>query len=161
MGVDCNLYLPDQVRVDDVAKVMAIASGCSKSWDQGRWIKVEDQAVRVCDSVPSMVTIHLSGPHKMMAHYFFESEGGGRCLSARSRDEVIAVFRKVAACFGGFLVHQDCDDKGEYFRPYSNSMATNADEWMALQRHMDAVTPITDKDIREAQMVSAYDRVAA
>lgn len=162
MGVDCNLYLPDNVSIDHVSKAMGLAAGCDRNWEkEDRWVEVHGVKIQTCETVPGMVTISIKGTRQQHAYYFFECEYGGRCLSARSTAQFIALARKVADCFGGFLVYQDSNDEGTFFRPYENPRPRNGAEWKALQDRLWAIEPITEGDIADARPRSAYDRKAA
>ena len=126
MGVDSELYLSAQIAPEAIVYSLAKAMGEELKLDSedkenifsGRhYIKVTEVAPA------SMWNIEVP-EHKGVAHcrptlHHTNSFPFGPCwlLMARSRAEVIAIFRTVADSLGGLLIYRDCDDAGRLFQP--------------------------------------------
>lgn len=169
MGVNCNISLPANVRVDDVASVMGAAAGCevrkmllngTDSWA----VRVLGVDVRGSDTCPGMavITIHnptLDSESKHWCYYHFEHRGGRRLLSPKSTAFWIAVGRRLVEFFGGRIDYRNCADVGFLEipdKPDGLNHAEDGAEWDALQMRIAAVKPITKAEWRSLDAVAAY-----
>ena len=169
MGVDCNINLPGNVRVNDVADLIGIAAGLpARKHDldyKGAWT-VRVDGVKVENAcVVGLVDINLSG--KMIdgqkdhtVFYHFEDDGSsGRCLLPRSTAFWIAVGRKLIDFFGGALVYQDCDGNEDYVKPANPdniNCPQDGEDWQNFQQRMLDVQPITKEELLECDEFAAY-----
>jgi hypothetical protein len=159
MGVDTRIYLPPDVRVDDVAKVLGIIAGLKPSWHTSsptcRWVTVPGVEVKPT-TVPRMPEIHLRG--KMVGDdwitvtFHYEPDGDPmRLLLPRSDAFWIAAGRKLVRFFGGHMMYQDIDDKVNYqaLRPRPANNPSTGQPWRDFQEDMMRVRPLTLKQIKQ------------
>lgn len=170
MGVDTRIYLPDDVRVKDVATVMGIAAGLpfEKIYLKNDGWYVECQGVSVgSTSFPEMVEIEINGnmvDGENMHHvnYHFEVSDSKRThyrlLISRSTAFWIMIGKRLVDFFGGELDYSD-SDKSEVdysaYHVYINNPEDNA-PWQKLQERMTLVTPISQAELEQADLIAAY-----
>lgn len=171
MGVDCKIYLPANVRIRDVAKVIGVVTGCAihhrnlSSYDGDGWY-VDVPAVELDRS--SMVTLAsvyirrktIDGADDHYVLYHFEGSGGRRLMMPRSTAFWIAVGVRLVTFFGGSIDFQDCDDVDAdlHVDPKSDAMNCPEDgvEWQNLQERIAALKPITEEEWRSFDEFAAY-----
>jgi hypothetical protein len=185
MGVDCNIYLPGNVRVQDVAKVVAVLAGRKVVLETmiggGLSAMVEGWRVEPT-SIPEMARIAVSGPLSDAAqkarsdaggcycYFHFECDGAdGRLLSPRSTPFWIAVGRGLVNFFGGAVDYNDCDDGNANYKrlprnanykrlPRANSenCPTGGTAWETLQKRIAAVKPLAPEHFDAVNKFAAY-----
>lgn len=137
MGTDCNIYLPSNVRLRDVAMVIGIALGCEVTRDP--YLHVPN--VKIVPSIPEMSTIEVARTGSTNRAPSFHYEPGrkhiGRRLVKFSADpESIDVARALVDFFGGYADFNDCDDTERDYEQPDRSDAENCPEdgveWDAL-----------------------------
>ncbi len=155
MGIDARVYLPGNVRVEDVASVLGILHGlpCHLEpltvGDDARVCRVPGANVLGDARIPQMATIVLRRPNgDAVASFFyhFEGAGGRRCVSDRATPRTVAAFRALADFFGGRVDANDCDDEeADYVVPDRRDEENHPEdgpEWDALQRRISEVEPL-------------------
>jgi len=178
MGVDCNIHLPANVRVRDVADIIGILAGKKTTVKtmNGGGLSVDVEGVKVePTSIPEMVQITVKGPFSkdaqaargdnegLFCYYHFESEDkyvGWRDLNPRSTPFWCAVARSLVDFFGGEVDYNDCDTTRVDYRrsPRTNlvNCPSNNPEWDRFQKRMAAARPLAAEDFKRADKVSAY-----
>jgi hypothetical protein len=165
MGVDTRISLPGNVRVRDVANVIAILLGAKVTLEplQGSdatAARLEGVAVKIrqYDNMPEMVRIEV--PHQKSAFNYHFEHGGRRMVSGRSTAETIAVGRGLIQFFGGAVDINDCDDEIEDYTEADNEDEINCPEdgalWQRLQNRIAALKPLGAWDLAECVSLSAY-----
>lgn len=168
MSVDCNIYLPSYVRVEDVATVIAGAMGFKVETHEGySWARQHDVKI-VCTNNPALLSLQFgpspADPQDHSWYYFLEGDDqinpGSRCLHTRSYKEIIAVGRRLVNFFGGRIDYQDCDSRErDYVRPWKKPdevCPTNGKPWTDFQKRLLAVKPLTAAELDKAQTHAAY-----
>ena len=168
MGVDCNVFLPDRVRLRDVANVLGALAGLEvikRPLDDHSWYAdAQGITYRTYPEVPEMVTIEFEEPtgERRSIYYHFESVGPGestcRTVSMRSRARNIAYGVALVDFFGGSVDFDDCDDTRENHMAYPplDIRAEDGELWQSLQSRMLAVQPVSDDTIAKYAHVAAY-----
>lgn len=174
MGVDCQITLPRNVSVRDVADVIGALLGCPKKTSKLRENDAEDEAwychtegVSVIgnERLPECCSIELVGatvgPSERHLCYHFEWKGDGtRGLMPRSTALNIAMARGLADFFGGIVDYADWDDKYEdYTVPFKSQEENNpqdGDPWQAFQQRKLDVQPLTKQQIDECEQWAEY-----
>ena len=172
MGVDCHIYLPPNVCVDNVARVLGVLAGLPtrvKTFGDrpGDWT-ADIPGVRVqSTAVPTMMRIVLWGPlvdgtdgHSVYYHLETCGTEGLRMLHPRSTAFWIAAGIRLVEFFGGHVDFNDCDDaERDFERPHKtwreNSPQDGA-EWTDFQNRVMALTPLTEGELRDADQHAAY-----
>lgn len=164
MGVDVRITLPGNVRVKDVAIVLAALDGASvtkRDLVGGSYAaRCEAVDVKGLPDLPECAEITwegTSGARRWLYHYEFD---GMRLLMPRSTDWNIAAGRRLIRFFGGKLDYNDCDS-GEWNevvrnKPNSANCPSDGAPWHKLQDRLLAVTPLTTKEITEAAKRASY-----
>jgi hypothetical protein len=173
MGVDIRILLPANVRVDDVAKVLAILDGVpAKKRQLGNWwLQPPCQGESYCadvdvdvagaEKIPSCAHIDWTGASgKRLWLYHFESDNGWRLLMPRATAWNIAAGRRLIRFFGGKLDYNDCDSTSWNEIVHAKSSTVNAPNdgkpWHNLQDRLLALTPLTQEEIESADKVASY-----
>lgn len=170
MGVDARIYLPANVRVDDVADVIGALlgrkperqdfGGNSSGWST----KVPGVSVETT-SIPEMAAINVNDCPVLngrMAHicYHFEGRGGRRAILLRSYAQWIAMFKRLADFFGGTVDFSDCDDsEADYVVAHKSDAENHAEdnvEWYDLQARKLEVQSLTPEEIAACVEFAAY-----
>lgn len=166
MGVDCKIYLPDNVRIRDVAHVIAISAGLKPRWGgsgKAKWVEVPVEVRNT--SYPSMAEIAIygdlvDGEKRHFVYYHFECSKDGRQLMPRSTAFWIAIAHKLVDFFGGTIDYNDCDDVDIDYSKDANSRLVNAPEgnkeWDAFQERLFNVKPITKEELEHYDIFAAY-----
>lgn len=180
MGVDTVVRLPANVRVSDVADVIAIVSGkpvakISLGSGVDSWA-AEVAGVRVSGlpTMPQCAYIHIDGPlpehiqnyrdgqDGLRVLYHFETENGERLLMRRSTAFWIAVGRRLVQFFGGTQDYQDCDARDvNYRKPPKSDRDNNPSDgkpWSDFQQRKLALKPLTLAELKSADKLAAYQR---
>jgi len=167
MGVDCQICLPDNVRVNDVAGIIGIATGLKPEWsgrDDSKLVRVPGVEVRSTFS-PAMVEIRLTGDlidgdKSHFVYYHFEADNGGRGLNPPSTAFWIAVAHRLVKFFGGKIDYQDCDSvEMDYEHPAfakQHNSPSKDDEWSTFQKRLFEVEPITKDELVHYNQFAAY-----
>ena len=165
MGVDCRVTLPDRVRVQDVADVIAACAGnrperCSFGQGRGWYADVPGVKVSGCDGTPGMASIifpDVNGESRIV-YYHFEWSSGGRGMLPPSTPFWVAIAKRLVDFFGGSVDYGDADDsEQDYTRPWrEDCRAEDGAEWEAFQERKMRVTPLTLGEFEEARRVAAY-----
>ena len=166
MGVDVRIYLPDGVRIGEVAVVAGIAAGLKPTkakFSDGWYVEVLGATASPAHIV-GMAEIVIVGDlvdgekeHRIFYHY--EPYGGGRLLMARSTAFWIVVGKKLVAFFGGCVDFNDCDDEDRNYQvdpKYPDGLPVDGKDWKKFQERMLAVKAITQKELEAADKVAAY-----
>ena len=183
MGVDCNCFLPSNVRIDDVAKVMCILMG-KKPFKEHSSIHPKDDTWWAQVPKDSYSFKHTSSPYYVeilikvagdaltargdagdvvSASYFYECEDkrAGKFIQIHVRSTAfwIAVCKGLVDFFGGEVGFPDYTDKIHYKKkPKSikqNHPSRNPD-WGVFQERMMAIKPLTLDDFKKAYNHAAY-----
>lgn len=179
MSVDCRIFLPPAVRVNDVADVIGALVGLKpekRKFSQSDGYSVHVGGVNVVatsGSVPTMLNISLTAPdgeklvdgeQSHFVYYHFESldPAGKPCrlLMPKSTAFRIAVGRGLIRFFGGSLDYSDCDEaevnESRKAKSVSFAHAEDGDDWYALQDAKLAVPAITREEIAACAKHAAY-----
>ena len=172
MGVNSEVYLPSDVRVEDVADVLGILAGLKpqkkhfKSYGgDGFYVEVEGVEVKICENVPSMVEIILSGDlvdgeqGHCVSYHFECKRGGERMLYPKSTPFWIAVSKKLCKFFGGCIDYHDCDAGGinaRWKKPRKKNNPDDGKPWNDLEKAKLALKPVSMKEIRDANKLAGY-----
>jgi hypothetical protein len=159
---NCRINLPDNVKIRNVAKVMAVAAGLERKWEGrggGRWVECSGFEV-TAHGVAGLATIELQGTMvggetTHCCTYHFESDDGGRLLCPRlcprSAAFWIAMGHKLVDFFGGWLDYSDCDeDSISYQLPPKADCLNRPEEdedWLNFQHRLYNLQPITQQDL--------------
>lgn len=172
MSVDCCIWLPNNVRVRDVANVLGIAAGLfpsrvSISDNKGWYINVDGVSVSP-SVVPTLAEIALrgimvDGENIHWVLYHFEPDRTGyRLLMPKSTAFWITCGCKLVDFFGGEIDFQDCDEFTCNYKKAKKSNINNCPSdgkaWSGLQERIEAVTPITQKELEHTSRLSAYQQ---
>lgn len=164
MGIDCRIYLPDNVRIKDVADVLGRAAGCPLSTGYAR---VAGVAVLSIPDVPSAAEIQVApaggcvdGEPVHRVTYHFETDGRGRLLTPPSTPFWVAVARRLVGFFGGVVDYDDSDDCDvDFARPHRANRfncPTDGEDWDSLQGRIAAVPPLSAGELAAAADLAAY-----
>jgi len=168
MGVNSNIYLPNDVRVRDVADVIGILAGLkpykrhfgggSDGWSCG----VDGVEIKTTTS-PEMVEIIIrgdlvDGETVHFVHYFFEN-GNYRFLYPKATPFWIAIGKRLCKFFGGKIDYADCDAGGinaTWKKPRKSNCPEDGRVWYNFEQAKLDLKPITKKDIIEANKWAGY-----
>lgn len=163
MGINTFVKLPDNVRLEDVAKVIGIAVGykpetiASRNNPAVSWTEVNGVEIKTT-SVPSMVNIVFGGRH---CSYFFEHESGGRLVYTKSTSFWIAVSKRLVDFFGGEVDFNDCDESDVDYKKKANSSKINRPSdgkaWYDFQARLLKVKPIHRDEVDDDYYEYNYD----
>lgn len=175
MSVNTHIYLPCDVRFDDVANVMGILAGldarlvpfdATKPW-KGWYVKVDGVDWRQSHT-PRMCIIELESAYEQAdgqssheAFYHFENPDGSRCVSVGSTPFWIAVGRGLVKFFGGRMTYQDTTDKVDFRakKPRACNSPEDGRPWCDFQKAVLAVKAVTKAELRAAAKLAAYNDV--
>ena len=161
MGICTYIHLPDNVRFDDVAKVVAIAAGLQPEFRTfagqpgSGYVRVPGIDAKNSLFSAGIGEINFDGRHAL---YHFESSYGGRLLNCGGSQFWCAVGRRLVDFFGGYVDYNDCDDIAADYKRRPKSRAVNAptsdSNWMKFQNrlmrvkriHMDELSLTPDGD---------------
>jgi hypothetical protein len=169
MGVNCDITLPGNVRVSDVAKVIGRLSGCEAKktrFSQGGGWYTEVKTVNVKPStMPECCHIywqHNEDDRAVLYHFEWESSGN-RGLSPNATAWWIAAAKRLVDFFGGSVDFNDCDSIDVDYEKEPNPLngASDNEEWYQLQQAIFDVQPLTDEEIQDAERYAAYKSVKA
>lgn len=165
MGVDCEIHLPDDVQIRDVADVLGILAGNKKEWRESkgaRWVGVENVSISG-NTFPGLACITLpycaTKRDEIYVLYHFEPGCGGRLLMPRSTAWWIAAGKRLVDFFGGSIDFNDCDDSDvdyERPKPRGRNNPENGEPWRAFQEALFAVEPLTQEEVDACAKHSAY-----
>jgi hypothetical protein len=170
MGVNANILLPENVRVRDVACVIGVAAGLKsvRSLIDGGFYLCVPGAKVTSTSVVSMAQIMLvsddgttliDGEEVHFCFYHFETdEQTGRAINPTSTPFWLAIGIKLVDFFGGHLIAQDCEESAYNYKrpPVYEKMPDDGQPYFDFQMAMEAVVPITQKDLDEVRSFAAY-----
>lgn len=166
MSVDCRIYLPGNVRVRDVAKVIGRLMGCEakkeplgSSYHPDAWsVNVSGVSVKA-GCVEGMADIFIkskqakAGESQLSWFYHFEADTfpGMRVMLPGSRPLSKAIGKRLVEFFGGKVDYSDCDEKDiDYQRPAkkdSENCPNDGKPWQRLQQRIFDVKPLTEEEI--------------
>ncbi len=172
MGVDCKIYLPANVFVDNVAKVLGALCGCpvekvplynkkAEPWS-ARVGGVEVRSTHCVSLAEIFVTRACVDGQKHSVFYHFETcnNEGMRMLHPRSTAFWIAVGCKLVSFFGGYIDMMDCDDTDADLsfphKTWRENSPQDGDEWQAFQHRVVDLKPITEAEWRLCDQFAAY-----
>jgi len=177
MGVDCKIMLPSNVQVREIANVIGICVGLNKHQEKldgcdFEVTRVDGIDVKGIEILPGCAEISWSNPvgispesikHTGRVLYHYEYDGGKRrLLSPRACSEWLAIGEVLVNFFGGEIDYQDCDaSELDYLQPAKTDVENcpeDGEEWQDLQDRLFALEPLTDDDIAEFDLISAYGR---
>lgn len=168
MGCNCDLHLPQNVRVSDVAEACGILLGIKQErvkLSGGSWsVKVTGISYKVIDHIPAMVNILLSGceigDELRSFYYHYETSGEYFLMLARSTALNIAMFKRLADFFGGVVDANDCDEEERDYQVKFKSRKVNSPEdgkeWEEFQERMLKLKPLTKAEIKRCEKLAAY-----
>lgn len=168
MGANCKIYLPANVRIHHVARVVGRLSGgvCTRNVLNKTTWAADVADVRVSPtSVISMAEIHITRTcvdRENIHHtfYHFESEGGLRLLAPRSTAFWLIVGARLVDFFGGHVVFNDCGDSETDYdaphKPNSKNCPEDGSDWQDLQKRIEEIVPITETEWRSWDRYAAY-----
>lgn len=168
MGVNTKIYLPGNVRVDDVAIVVGALAGLSLQQRSLRTdsYHTDNNMYCICPSVsvqttsmPCLAIINLlggmvDGETQRNCYYHFECEprpesgvgGGWRLLSPKCSSFWIAIGKGLVDFFGGVVDFNDCDDIDSDYVVSPKSDAYNShhtdEQWAHFQKRLGELTPV-------------------
>lgn len=170
MGVDAIVHLPVDVRVKDVALVLAALTGhkiekytYNEHGHSGYWAECEEVKIETT-SFPDMAEIILPHTNDLQSEghftsYHFESKDGTKTLYPRSTPYWLAVCKKLVIFFGGTMDYQDCDDGEVDFKarkPRKSNSPENDKPWSDFHDAILALTPVTVEDVEAMRPFAAY-----
>ena len=175
MGIDTEIRISKDARIDDVAEVIGILSGLTPEWvtsSGASWVKVEGVKVEGIVNIPSCAEIYImalkeetalvdgTASHFVMFH-FQPSECAltHNLMIPPSTAYWIAVGLKLCKFFGGSVRYNDCDSlrAERYFkRPRKDNAPSDGKPWKDFQKEMFNLKPLTQKDLDRAGKVAAY-----
>lgn len=176
MGVDTKMYLPPQVRLEDVAQFMGILSGLPHASDP--YLRVQGVQWRASNPVAAyapMLTLHFDAPDGQTlvdgerghcAYYHGVSRGsdedhgaplGYHKFTLRSTAYWIAVARRTVAFFGGIVDYNDCDDTDVDYKVSARPAApSDGAPWDAHQARLASEQALTVEDLIWADRFATY-----
>ena len=179
MGVHARIWLPDDVRVKDVASVIGILAGCPKEWNHAKldaeckWVHVNGVKIESFgENLPSCCRIIVTIPegwgllvdkervHHAMYHFEGDVASGGRLMRPPSTPFWIAVGTGLCRFFGGWIDYADCDatDVNRRFRKPRPTNRPNAMRpWRKFQEELATLRPVTEAEFTEARKNAHYD----
>lgn len=169
MGVDCKIYLPDNVQIHDVARVMGIAAGLPFTKEpighEDAWsVKVEGAYIDP-SRVVTLANISLSGKlidgeFRHDAIYHFEASQKGRLLMPRSTAFWIGIGRRLVDFFGGHVDYNDCDEIYDDYIKIPKSRRHNSPQdgkpWQKFQQRIAEVKPLTQEELIAFDIFASY-----
>jgi hypothetical protein len=172
MGCSCNVHLPANVRVRDVANVVGLLAGQDISPAEKDYVFVNGVELLSGGVTVEMALIGLRGLKgaaaeargknglDAQAFYHFESSDGGRLLSFPSTPFWIAVANGVVDFVGGSADYSDTDEAGEDYQNPAKGDSENCPEsgvaWKKFQARLRAVKPLTRDDYAVANAFAGY-----
>lgn len=172
MGVDCQVQLPQNVRLRDVADVIGALLGCPvekrmfESGSDGGWATHTVGVTTKPSCVDTCAEIEVKGatvgrcPERSFLYHFEYSPSGHRGLLFRSYSVNIALAKGLVDFFGGTVDYSDCDDIDvDYEVPAKSDEENHAcdnGEWYAQQERKLAVQPLTKDQVKDCIQYAAY-----
>jgi len=173
MGTDCQILLPSDVQVRDVADIIGACLGQPKTkrpFSSGNgWAADVDgvgvSSFRKDSGLASCAQITVKD--KMYVMFHFEASHysgvprGAKLLMPRATAQWIAIGKRLVDFFGGDLFWNDCadNDKPDYSVRWKSPSKVSPDgnkPWQDLQERIMAIEPITKAELAEAQTHAAY-----
>lgn len=168
--IDCNILLPNDVRVRDVAKAIGILMGgqaIREPFHHGRGWSALVPGVQVKPSpMPECVEIYINFKaqddleHWLLFHYEVSGSQGKRLLSPPSTPLWCAVGDALVNFFGGHVDYNDADDETtgpqKTVARVQRNDPSDDPEWGVLQERLMNLGALTAKDIRAHKAVAAW-----
>lgn len=184
MSVDTKVTLPAGAQIADVAMVIALLLGKSRTWTECKntnnyreglteptangWCTVEGISYSTSDNQPHCCTINIGSIPQQYGDgwwffYHFEFGGGHHGMSGGSRAERIALHKRLVDVFGGTVDYNDCDSREVDYRRKSPNWLGKSDDKNFHAKHIAfwAITPITPKEIAACNKPASYKKGAA
>lgn len=143
MGIDTDVILPANVRIRDVALVLARLHGYALAGSEYGWMLPDD--VKVAPTLtPEMARIHGPDFHYWF-HFEYSERPGCKLLSCRLSDHSPAIAHALVDFFGGTAIANDCDEEVTHRRAAKGNQLNhpvNDAPWKNLQDRIGQVTPI-------------------
>jgi len=168
MGVDCNILLPNDVRVRDVARAIGILMGGEPIREPlcGGGFSVLVPGVQVLPSVvPECAEININFEaqdgveHWVVFQFEVSGTNGARLLSPPSTPLWCAVGTALVNFFGGQVDYNDSDAVGKgpekMVDPPQRNDPSNDPEWTAFQERLMALGVLTSEDINAHRKIAA------
>ena len=165
MGIWCVISLPGNVRVYDVAEVIAASLGTQLHMF-GPSANAPGWEVEAIPTEPRLCRItcrdRTEGRCADMREFtfHFEGPGGRRLLMPASTPHNIALGRRLIDFFGGTMRYRDDSGVSVNYGTEDGSNAQNGPEegvdWADLQRRMVAILPIAADEIERVRQFAAY-----
>ncbi len=159
MGANTYIKLPANVRVRDIATVIAVAVGFSAELEgRGTYIVARAPGVKINSTIsPSDYTLEFDDRH---CYFHYEADDfDGRLLSPRSTAFWVAVGKRLVDFFGGTMIYNDCGDQDNNYHVPDKDRATNAPTdgmaWRDFQKRLVMVLPIHKDELTNPH--AAYD----
>ncbi len=174
MGVDCEIRLPQNVKVGNVAKVIGASLGCpvrcSNFHDNSGVLtfwSAEVENIEIQGTTPRYAMVNIiirqktvDGEINQAIFYYFEPPFDGRLLSQRSTALWLAVGHRLVDFFGGEIDYQYFGEmEPDYSVPHKTreeNSAEDDDTWDNLQERFLAIKPITEEEWRSYDQKAAY-----
>ena len=163
MGANCQIVLPHNVRVEDVATVMAILAGSPPEKNffgpaDSMW-STRSGGFAENTTIIGMVAIRFADRY---AHYFFEpDEYNGRLISCRSTPFWCAMANRLVDFFGGVVDYNDCDDSDIDYEvePKSDieNKPTEGEEWYTFHQRILDLKAVTRDEIAAMAGKAGYN----
>ena len=165
MGISCNIFIPKNCLMRDVANCIGIFAGCktSKVYISNNlyYVKVDDLKIR-----PQLGNVHspmfaiytnvvACCGHNHFAYYFHESfvDPNYFLLTAGDCDFWKVVGKKLVTFFGGYVDYYDSDDNTCDFKvkakPNNVVRPITGRPWEIFQEKLLKLKPITIEEIEE------------
>lgn len=172
MGVNVEVYLPSDVRVQDVADVMGILAGINpekktlREFDDHAWyVEVNGAEAKGNVNIPSMAEIILQGDlvdgeaYHTTSYHFECRKAGKRLVYPKSTPFWVAISKKLCKFFGGSVKYNDCDSGGvnaSWPKPRKKNNPEDGKAWIDFEKAKFALKPVTVREIRASVKQSAY-----
>lgn len=158
MGVNCSIYLPPYVRIDDVARIIGICAGFPAELQAGGFLEVKKVKVKTTFIV-EMANIILDNGHSCFYHFESGHDKGCPCLSPSSTPVWIAIGNRLVEFFGGELIPNDCTDKNIRILPWKEKIEVspeNDPEWTGFYNGIKEIKPITKEEVKQYEKIAGY-----
>lgn len=162
MSSSCDIILPGNIRIKDVANVVGIAAGFKpykKNISKDGWATYVDGVTIKTEHSPGLASFNFDGRFVL---YHFESSDypGCRLLNPSSTSFWSMIGHRLVDFFGGRVKYDDTtEDRFDYqVMPKQDSLncPTGNNEWYVFQQRMLDVEPITIDDLKSIKG-AAYD----
>lgn len=167
MGVNTKISLPPNVRLRDVAMVIAALDGvelkkrtldAQKGSYAARSEKVWMETVATIPECAYIYWINANNvQRRVMYHFEWESKPGWHGLLPNQSDWWIAAGKRLVNFFGGEVDFNDCDDEccdyQQPIEPDNLNHPTDDKPWHDLQDRLLRIQPLTEEEVHNATLI--------